>query len=40
MVEFFFGFLSKKAENTKIYTKMYNLLATGQKASGQWLFQG
>ena len=36
----FFGFLSKKKpENTKIYTKLYNLLATGQKPSGQCLFQ-
>ena len=40
MVEFFLDFSQKKVENTKIYTKIYNLLATGQKASGQCLFQG
>ena len=34
MVEFFLHFSQKKVENTKIYTKIYNLLATGQKASG------
>ena len=36
----FFSFSQKKVENTKIYAKIYNLLATGRKASGQCLFQG
>ena len=40
MVEFFLDFSQKKVENTKICTKIYNLLATGKKASGQCLFQG
>ena len=40
MVEFFLDFSQKKVVNTKIYTKIYNLLATGRKASGQYLFQG
>ena len=40
MVEMFFYFSQKKVENKNIYTKVYNLPATGQKASGQCLFQG
>ena len=40
MVEFFLDFSQKKVENTKIHAKIYNLLATGRKASGQCLFQG
>ena len=40
MVEFFLDFSQKKVGNTKICTKIYNLLATGRKASGQGLFQG
>ena len=40
MVEFFLDFSQKKVENKKIHTKIYNPLATGQKASGQCLFQG
>ena len=40
MVEVFLDFSQKKGGKHKIYTKIYNLLATGQKASGQCLFQG
>ena len=40
MVEFFFAFLTKKGGKHKIYTKIYNVLATGQKASDQCLFLG
>ena len=36
---FFLHFSEKeKLENTKIYTKIYHLVATGHKASGQCLF--
>ena len=37
---FFLDFSQKKVENTKMYTKIYNLLATSQIASGHCLFQG
>ena len=30
----------EKVETTKFYTKTYHLQATGQKASGRWLFTG
>ena len=40
MVEFLLDFSQKKMEKTKIYTRIYNLLAIGQKALGQCLFQG
>ena len=41
MVDFFFCISrKKKVENTKIYTKAFNLLATGFAALGQCLFQG
>ena len=40
MVEFFLHFSQEKVGNTKIYTKIYNLLAIGQKASGHCLFLG
>ena len=36
----FLDFSQKRVENTKNYIKIYNLLATRQKASGQCLFQG
>ena len=38
MVVFFLHFSREKPENTNMYTKIYNLLATGQKASGECLF--
>mmetsp|Transcript_65503 Transcript_65503/g.109056 ORF Transcript_65503/g.109056 Transcript_65503/m.109056 type:complete len:99 (-) Transcript_65503:53-349(-) len=36
----FFTFFKKKGGGTKSYTKIYNLLAIGQKALGQCLFMG
>ena len=39
-MEFFLHFSQKKVESTKIYTKIHNLLATSQNASGQCLFLG
>ena len=38
MLDFPYISQKKKAENTKIYTKIYHLLATGQKVPGQCLF--